>query len=159
MKKNIILGVIILVIGAGAFVGGMKYASSTGSLQANVFQQNGIGGSQQTNGGFAQMGRNGATGKSLGNMVNGEILSKDDKSITIKLRNGGSQFIFFSPSTQIMKSTTGGSDDLKSGLNISANGTSNSDGSITAQSIQIRPAGEAFPGAMGSKTQESTTKN
>lgn len=74
-----------------------------------------------------------------------DALSQDDKSFTLKLANGGSQIVLFSNSTQVMKSENGSLTDLKIGDNVTANGTTNSDGSLTAQSIQIRPAAATPP--------------
>lgn len=152
MKNNIVSTILIAVIvGAATFYGGTVYGQNSKSLQANTFQQ---GGRQ-----FGAGGQGGRPGMA-GNLANGEIMSKDDKSITIKLRNGGSQFIFFSPTTQILKSTAGTADDLLNGANITASGTTNSDGSVTAQMIQIRPAGvEPFGNRGGAPTQQSGSSN
>jgi hypothetical protein len=81
--------------------------------------------------------------------VNGDIISKDDKSVTVKNRAGGSQIIFFAPSTAIGKTTSGTAADLTVGENIMVNGTANPDGTITATNIQIRPAGSMPPGGPG----------
>lgn len=73
------------------------------------------------------------------NLANGEIIAKDEKSITIKLRDGGSKIIFLSGTTAINKSATGTIDDLKVGTQVTATGTINTDGSVSAQMVQIRP--------------------
>ncbi|MBI3442506.1 MAG: hypothetical protein HY007_01965 [Candidatus Sungbacteria bacterium] len=89
-----------------------------------------------------------------GGFSGGQIIGRDDKSITIQLRapdqntdngsggqqQGGSKIIFISDSTQVMKAVSGSLKDLSVGQTVTAMGISNPDGSITAQTIQIRPA-------------------
>ena len=72
-------------------------------------------------------------------MAVGEVISADDKSITIKLRDGGSQIIFFTPSTPVTKSVSSSASDVAVGEQVTVSGAKNQDGSISAQSIQIRP--------------------
>ena len=150
MQKKIIIVLAVLLVGSGAFYGGMKYAQ--GKTPTNVgrsgmgmgnfanltpeerqarlqqFGATGMGGNRGTR------GPNGAGGGFSG----GEIIAKDDKSITIKLQDGGSKIVFLSASTTVMKAITGSPADLTVGTQVSAGGSANSDGSITAQSIQIR---------------------
>lgn len=127
----------IVLIAGGAFFGGMKYSQS-GSQREN-FQRMQMG---QNPGAFgAGLGRGGRTaGPRVGNFVAGKVLSKDDTSITIELPEGGSRIIFFSQSTEITSSVKGTTQDVVIGKNLMINGTQNADGSVTAQTIQIRPA-------------------
>lgn len=131
MKKNIIIVVGVLLLVGGAFYGGMQYASRM--RQANFQGRGNFFGQAGQVGGGSRMARNG------GGFVAGEILSRDDKSITMKLPDGGSRIVFLSNTTQVMKSTTGSASDLATGEQITVMGTQNSDGSMSAASIQIRP--------------------
>lgn len=123
---------VAVVVGGGAFYGGMKYAESK-SPQRRFSQadfQNRTGGQQ--GGGSVSPVRTSSNGAS------GEIIAKDDKSVTIKLRDGGSKIVFFADSTKIAKSVSGTPDDLEVGKAVVINGKANQDGSITAESIQLR---------------------
>ncbi len=145
MKKTIIAFlVIILIVGAGAFFAGVKYGQSKsfggrnfGNLSAEqreaLMQRANVGGA-----GF----RGGA--ERGGGFTVGEIISKDEQNLTVKLPDGSSKIVFFSSSTEISKFTEGNSDDLKTGETIMVSGTTNSDGSITASNIQIRPEAQRF---------------
>jgi hypothetical protein len=139
--KKLLFSVLMtaVVIGGGAFYGGMKYGQSKGPVgfgnlsaeQRRQFQQAGA------NMGGAMAGR----GQKGSGFANGEIISKDDKSVTVKLQDGGSKIVFFSGSTEVGKFANGTSADLSVGEAVTVSGDANQDGSITAKSIQIRPAG------------------
>jgi len=132
MKNKIIAIVIgIVIIGGGAFYGGMKYQQNVNS-QAISAQR-----AQRTANFGAGQGNNQLMAGGAGGFTGGEIIGKDDKSITVKSNDGSSKIIFFSNTTRIMKSAESSSGDLVAGEQISVNGTANQDGSITAQSIQI----------------------
>jgi len=71
--------------------------------------------------------------------VVGSILSIDDKSITVKLTDGSSKIVLFSDSTTYTNTVSSKQTDLKIGESVAVFGTPNSDGSVTAQSMQINP--------------------
>ena len=125
-KKIIIVAVIIVGI---AFYGGMVYGK-------NIIPSRG-----QFNGGQFSANTNGPRGGVNGGFTVGEIISKDATSVTIKMQDGSTKIALIATSTQVMKSSSGTLSDLTIGTNITITGTSNSDGSITSQSIQIRPEG------------------
>ena len=127
MNKNIIIMiVVVLVVSAGAFYGGMKYQDSKRTNTNRQF----------TNG----QGRPGGSGNRGGfRPVNGEIISSDDKSITVKLADGSSKMVLLSEKTEINKANTATIAELKTGEKVAVFGAENSDGSITAQNIQLNP--------------------
>ncbi|KKR04055.1 MAG: hypothetical protein UT30_C0013G0016 [Candidatus Uhrbacteria bacterium GW2011_GWF2_39_13] len=138
--KKILLSVIatVVIVGGGAFFGGMQYATSQtpdmGDLASRFgnfdpSQRLGMSGGP---GGFARS-------QADGGFVSGEILSMDAESMTIKLPDGGSKLIFFSDVSKINKMTEGSLADLATGTTITVTGTSNDDGSVTASTFQILP--------------------
>lgn len=134
---------VAVVVGGGAFYGGMKYAQSKISSGGRGNFANLSSEERQQR--LQQFGANGGgvrSRQSGGGFTAGEIISKDDKSVTIKLRDGGSKIIFFSGATEITKSVGGVSGDLTIGKNITVSGTANSDGSVTAGMIQLRSASQ-----------------
>lgn len=144
--KKIIYVIIGIVILAGAFYGGMKYQESktpAGLAGANFQNLRNLSPEERQQK-FQELGANasGAAGRRGGstNGAAGEIIAKDDKSITIKLRDAGSKIIFFSDTTEITKSASGSADDLEIGKNVMVGGKQNSDGSYTAETIQLSPS-------------------
>jgi hypothetical protein len=130
-KTNIIIGG--LVIALLAFYGGTLYASKKATNQ----NRNGSFGQFTT--GTNRLRQAGSGG--MGGFTGGEISTIDDKSLTVKMPDGSSKLVFFSTSTEVMKTDKGDLSDLKTGENVVVTGVPNSDGSITAQSVQLRPAG------------------
>ena len=74
-----------------------------------------------------------------GGMIGGEVTKIDNDGLTLELRDGGSRLIRFSTSTEVQKMTDGSVSDLSVGTSVNVFGPANSDGSVTASSIQVRP--------------------
>lgn len=139
MNKNKIIvgGVVVAVVFFGL---GYAVNAKSAKPQENQmrFQVMGGGGSGAT---FAMTrgGRQGALAG--GGFLTGSVLSMDEKSVTLKLQDGGSRIVFISPSTPVSKSVEGSLADLKVGERVMVTGSQNQDGSFTAQAFQIRPEG------------------
>lgn len=136
--KMIVIAVIgAVVIGGGSFYAGTKVAGN------------------DSRPGFAQMGQNGqmrsapnATGGmqgrpgAMGAGTAGEVIAKDDTSITVKLQDGGSKIVFFTPTTPVTKTVPASTADVAVGEQVLVTGSTNADGSVLAQSIRV---GEMLP--------------
>ncbi len=117
----------MVIIGAGAFFGGMKYQQSKQPSFGNR-----LAGMQGRNG-------QGSVNRQNFRPVNGEILSSDSKSITVKLQDGSSKIVLLTDKTLINKADQATVADLKTGEKVAVFGQQNSDGSVTAQSVQLDP--------------------
>jgi hypothetical protein len=71
--------------------------------------------------------------------VSGKILSVDEVSVTVELRDGGSKIVFVSDEIRVTTLIEGVLGDLKEGDSVIINGQSNSDGSVTAETLQVVP--------------------
>ncbi|HSW96665.1 MAG TPA: hypothetical protein VLF89_02455 [Candidatus Saccharimonadales bacterium] len=130
MNKNIITTIVLLIIvGTGAFFGGMQYQKTKTRSAFGQFGGQMMGSGQ----GFKRFG-----GQN-GSAIRGEIISVSDTSITVAQRDGSSKIILLSGSTNISKAAAGSKSDLIKGTQVMAVGTTNSDGSVTAQLIQLNP--------------------
>lgn len=136
MKKLLlIIIVIIVVVGGGAFYGGMKYEQNV-NAQTIAAQRT----QRAANFGGAGQKPDQRTAGDAGGFIGGQIISKDAQSITVKSSDGSSKIVFFSDTTKIMKSAEGSPSDFATGKQVSVNGKTNQNGSITAETIQLRQA-------------------
>jgi hypothetical protein len=141
-KQWVTLVVVAVIFAGGGFFGGIKYqAAKTPAVAARTGSFAGGAGAA---GGFA---RRGAGGAAAGSFVNGQVLSSGSNSITVKNMAGGSQIVILAPSTQYRKAVDGSASDVTVGSMVTVTGTTNSDGSLTAQSVQIRTSTSTPPGA------------
>ncbi len=141
-KKILITAITVaIIVGAGSFYGGTVYEKSSlakqNLLRNSSRSANGANQPGRSEGRAFGGGQNGPNGIS-GGFANGQVISKDDNSITVKTRDGGSKIIFFSDTTSIGKSVEGVVSDLNTGQQVMVSGKANSDGTITAENIQIR---------------------
>lgn len=122
MSKNaILIAVVVAVIfGAAGFFAG-KYFQTTqrGNFAGRYGQRFGAGANAQ--------------------VLRGSIISTDSGTMTVKLPDGSTKLVIVSGSTSITKATSGTTGDLKAGSPVMIFGASNSDGSVTAQNIQLNP--------------------
>lgn len=127
----------IVSLGVG-FSLGVVYQKSHKTASSNFNGQSGMvrGGNR---GGVGQV----AGARSGFRPIVGEILSSDDKSITVKLNDGSSKIVLLSDKTSINKAEVATSSDLKTGEKVSVFGQTNTDGSVTAQNIQLNPIDRA----------------
>ena len=121
--------VLIVAVGIGSFFGGMKFQQSKNS-SPRQFQN----GSNRPSGAPT---RNGAAQGSQ--PVSGEIISVEGNNITVKTQDGSSKIVIYSDSTTVNKTSEGSKDNLKVGEKVMVIGTVSSDGTVTAQSIQLNP--------------------
>jgi hypothetical protein len=132
MRTNlIVVAILVILVGAGSFYGGMKYQQTR---RSGAFQQfaNGQAGARRG------IGAGNVQGASF-RPVSGQIISMDDKSITVKLTDGSSKIVLLNDSTTINQTSQASKSDLKVGEEVAAFGSTNSDGSVTAQSVQLNP--------------------
>jgi hypothetical protein len=142
MKSSniVIIAVVAVVVGAAGFFGGMQYekgkapVTSSGSFNGGSFAAS--AGAQGT-----LRGRNGAGMMRNGSRpVVGQILSIDSKTVTVQLADGSSKIVLLTDTTVVTKTDTGAVSDLKTGDKVGVIGTTNSDGSITAENVQLNPS-------------------
>ena len=134
-KQYLIIIVLIVAVGGGAFFAGMKYQQSK---QPN-FSRQFVGQGARMGQGQIQGNAGLPAGRQGFRPVSGEIISGDEKSITVKLQDGSSKIILLTDKTEINKASEATKDDLKTGEKVAVFGTENSDGSVTAQNIQLNP--------------------
>lgn len=162
-KPNYAITIIVVVIvGAVAFYGGMQFQNRRRMTMMRT--QMGTQFAGRMNGQNDTPGPNGMNmprGNALGmRPLNGEVLSQDENSITIKMSDGSSKIIILSDQTIINKATAAPKTELKAYVQVTVFGTTNQDGSITAQNISIgdiRPSGDNSTGQAHSSASPSAT--
>lgn len=142
MKQNqlVITIILVLFVGGLAFFGGMKYQESKSPSFGKMGTFN--GGMNRLNGGMTP-GQNAGSQQSGSRQrmgaVSGEVIASDNTSITVKLPDGSSKIVLVGEKTAINKASEGSKSDLSTGTTVAVFGQTNTDGSVTAENIQINP--------------------
>ena len=127
-QQLVIVAVGAVIIAALAFYGGMQYQKSQGR--------------QAFAGGFAGASRQfggAANSATRGRPVVGSIVNQDASSFTVKLADGSTKIVLIDDKTIFDKTSTVPQSEVKTGENVGVFGITNTDGSITAQNVQLNP--------------------
>jgi hypothetical protein len=136
-NKQIVITIVgIVLVGVLAFFGGMQYQKMQSVKMVMNTTMNGGGRNMAFGAGQGRM--SGTRAQGIG-MTMGEITSIDASSVTVKLQDGSSKIINLQSSTTYNKAEEGSKNDLKTGERIAVFGNTASDGSITAESVQLNP--------------------
>jgi len=139
IKKIALPLLVVLVVGTGTFYLGISYQKSRA---VSLMGPRGQFGNAQGPGGADGLARR--FNQEQGRPFAGQIIGKDEASITIKLRDGSSKIVMLPDKATIRKFTTGSQEDLKQGEQVFVTGEENSDGSITANVVQIGTFGMPY---------------
>lgn len=123
MKKEITFLIILILVAGISFYVGMEYQQKKLPQRA-FFQREGAGQS------FNQIRER---------MLSGEVISKDEKSLTLKLVDGSTRIVFISESTKVSKMTDGSLNDVQIGNQVMIVGNQTTEGTFLAEQIQISP--------------------
>ena len=131
-NAKVIVPIILVLVGLGAgFFGGYEYR--------NYRLRNSLGSFAGANGAQRFTGTRTGVAGARGGAVSGSILSMDANSITVKLADGSTKIVLFSGTTTYENTVSAAQTDLKVGSEVVVIGSTNTDGSVTATSIQINP--------------------
>ncbi|MEI7652951.1 MAG: hypothetical protein WCJ70_01575 [bacterium] len=120
-KKALFLSVGVVVVGVVSFYGGLQYQSSI-----RTFTRGNVGAA-------------GGARSAQGRPVNGEVISMDKDSLTVKLLDGSTKIVNISHDTTYTKTASASASEVLVGVKLGVFGQTNSDGSVSAQSVQINP--------------------
>jgi hypothetical protein len=127
-KITISTAVIALIIGFGAGYFLHPSAASTATMRGSF---------AGAAGGMYSGARGGGAG---GGFLTGTVAAASSGSITLNTKDGSSHVVLVTPATTVSKSVSGTVADVAVGSTIIVSGTTNSDGSVSASLIQLRPA-------------------
>jgi len=148
---QIIVGIVVVLVVAGAsFYGGMVYGKSQAQPSFASRREGGFPNAAGGNGQFPGQAAQGANGRTSGQGgIFGQISSVGDGVLTITDNNGKETQVKVTDTTLIEKQASVKLTDLATGDTVIVSGSTGTDGTITARSVQVAPAGRFGAGAPG----------
>ncbi len=142
--KIIVTIVVLLAVAGGSFYGGTLYGKS--QLQASFAAARGRGGAFPGGAGSIVVGElpSGAgqgEGQTLGGALFGQIKEIGDGAMVISDNNGKQIQVKVTDTTLIEKQASVSLADLAAGETVLISGSTAADGTVTARSVQVAPAG------------------
>lgn len=130
--------VVVMGVGAVAFFAGVKYQESQrfSGMMGQFGQLRDRAEGSRATGSRIMFGTNGNSGM---RQTVGEIVNIDSESITVKMSDGSTRIVLLTKATTITEAAEVSQDQLVKGAKIAVFGSENSDGSVTAQTVQLNP--------------------
>ena len=157
---HIVIGALAAIaLAGGGFAAGMTFArGATGEAAASASPTGAAGRGALGGGGAGRLGQGGAAGAAGGQAVAGRILSVNDGSITVEVRQPGvagasptvtSQIVLIGSTTRLVKTaeTEIKLSDLKANDQVTIVGTTDASGNVSATAIVA--GGNALQGLFG----------
>ena len=151
---------VAVVVGVLSFAGGVFYEKhqnattvvAASDLPLSAYAEQGTisrgsipNGAEPGSGLQGSMMGGGYMGGRRGGLVAGQIVSLKGQTLEVQLQDGTTKTITVSDATTISATNTAALSDLTVGKSVLVTGSTATDGSVDARSIQIRPAADALP--------------
>jgi Domain of unknown function (DUF5666) len=154
----IIIGVVVLVAASGAsFYGGMVYGEGRAQAARTAAGRFGGFNGGSNNGLGGQFGQGGQGAQAQRGGVFGQITEIGDGYLVVTDNSGKQTKIQVTDTTLIEKNASVKLSDLATGDSVIVSGSEGSDGTYTARSVQVAPAGR-FGGAGARGTPQTPTQ-
>jgi ABC-type Fe3+-hydroxamate transport system substrate-binding protein len=157
--RNLTLTLVVAIAIMGGFYTGFRYekskadaavpsspaAAGTGRTGAGTAASPSTGAGAGAGAGGAGAGGGGFGGRG----TIGTVSSLNGSTLTLKDAQGNSVTVNLQPTTTVTKTVAGSTGDLTQGVTVTVAGQRTADGTVTATSVTIVPAGTALGGGRG----------
>ena len=142
MKKQVslLIAVILVLLCSGvAFFGGYKCGQSKSGSKFDPINMKGeLPSGNIPNGANNNTAKDGSKNTDSSGQVVGSISAISDNNLTVQMENGSSNIVYFSNNVYVGQMTEMSKKTLATGTAVLILGSSNSDGTFIAESIQIK---------------------